>query len=109
MIDMQISAISTRNLNEDFAKEQAAKREQNLKNLRQKTDQINRKPQSGHKVVTQPPEDDYCAQDVDLTVNAVHVPAEQLKSDCQRCTDTQDSYLVAPKAKQGVSDEQEVE
>ena len=34
MIDMQINAINTRNLNEDFAKEQAAKREQNLKNLR---------------------------------------------------------------------------
>lgn len=45
LIDRQINAINTRNLNEDFAREQEAKREQNLKNLRQKTDQINRKSQ----------------------------------------------------------------
>lgn len=45
LIDRQINAINTRNLNEDFAREQEAKREQNLKNLQQKTDQINRKSQ----------------------------------------------------------------
>ena len=45
LIDKQINTINTRNLNEDFAREQEAKREQNLKNLRQKTDQINKKSQ----------------------------------------------------------------
>lgn len=35
---MQIKAINTRNLNEDFQKEQEAKREQNLKSLREKTE-----------------------------------------------------------------------
>ena len=38
LIDMQISAINMRNLNEDFNREMEAKREQNLKNLCQKTE-----------------------------------------------------------------------